>query len=181
MKKAVNQNLKMTNITKASMKDCDLLVSIGRQSFLESHGSSAPKKDIANYIDSKFTKQHFETEMQEANTFFYLLQYHEKPIGYSKITINASQKNITFAEVAKLERLYILQEFHHLKLGLELFSFNVKLSKQHKQLGMWLYVWVENKKAIAFYDKAGFRIIGSYDFKISETHSNPNHQMLLTF
>jgi len=46
---------------------------------------------------------------------------------------------------------------------------------------MWLFVWTENHKAINFYKKAGFKIVGQHDFQISATHSNPNHQMLLTF
>jgi ribosomal protein S18 acetylase RimI-like enzyme len=83
--------------------------------------------------------------------------------------------------VTKLERLYVLKEFHHLKLGLELFNFNVELSKKNNQAGMWLFVWTENLKAINFYKKAGFNIVGKYNFKISETHSNPNHQMLLLY
>jgi ribosomal protein S18 acetylase RimI-like enzyme len=46
---------------------------------------------------------------------------------------------------------------------------------------MWLFVWKENQRAIHFYKKAGFHIIGSYDFRLTETHSNPNHQMLLKY
>lgn len=46
--------LKNTNdhITKAGMKDCDLLGSIGRQSFLESY-RSAPKEVGLNYMNLK--------------------------------------------------------------------------------------------------------------------------------
>ena len=75
----------------------------------------------------------------------------------------------------------MLSDYHRLKLGLELFNFNVQLSKKHQQAGMWLFVWVENTKAIKFYNNFGFKIIGSHDFEISKTHSNPNHQMLLTY
>ena len=71
--------------------------------------------------------------------------------------------------------------FHNLKLGWELFNFNVKQSKAQQQVGMWLHTWTENQKAINFYSKAGFKIIGHHDFKISETHCNPNYQMLLIY
>jgi ribosomal protein S18 acetylase RimI-like enzyme len=46
---------------------------------------------------------------------------------------------------------------------------------------MWLYTWTGNERAVSFYLKAGFKIIGSHNFKISATHSNPNHRMLLEF
>jgi ribosomal protein S18 acetylase RimI-like enzyme len=82
---------------------------------------------------------------------------------------------------AKLERLYLLKEFYDKKLGNALFQFNCDLAKQHSQKGIWLFVWTGNHRAIRFYDKAGFKIIGSHNFKISEDHSNPNHQMLKQF
>ncbi len=46
---------------------------------------------------------------------------------------------------------------------------------------MWLFVWKENQRAVNFYDKAGFKIIGNYEFKLSKTHSNPNYQMFLKY
>src|SRR5690606_35117466 len=110
-----------------------------------------------------------------------ILSYKNQAIGYSKIILNASQANIAYKNVTKLERLYILEAYQQLKLGLQLFDFNVALSKNFKQSGMWLYTWVEIHKAIRFYKKAGFKTIGSYNFKISDSHSNPNHQMLLTY
>jgi ribosomal protein S18 acetylase RimI-like enzyme len=171
----------MTSIIKATIEDADLLSKIGKQSFIESHGISAPVKDITNYVSSKFTKEVFERELEDSNNIFHIVFYNEKPIGYSKIIYNVSQENISIKNVTKLERLYVLKEFHHLKLGLELFNFNVELSKNQHQAGMWLFVWTENQKALNFYIKAGFKIVGKYDFKISETHSNPNHQMLLTY
>lgn len=171
----------MTTIVKANIKDAEILSALGKQTFIESHGMSAPENDVAKYMASKFTKQVFETELSDVNNIFHILFYNEKPIGYSKIIYNNSQENIQFKNITKLERLYVLQEFHHLKLGLELFNFNVALTIKNQQAGMWLFVWVENHKAISFYKKAGFEIMGKYDFKISETHSNPNHQMLLVY
>ncbi|TYA58883.1 GNAT family N-acetyltransferase [Formosa maritima] len=171
----------MNSIIKATLNDAEILSKIGRQAFVESHGMSASEKDILNYVESKFTKAVFETELNDENNVFHILNYNQEPIGYSKIIYNFYQDSIPFKNVTKLERLYILEEFHHLKLGLKLFNFNVTLSKEHEQNGMWLFTWIENHKAINFYNKAGFKIVGSYNFKISETHSNPNHQMLLVY
>jgi len=94
---------------------------------------------------------------------------------------NSPHPNIALQNVTKLERLYLLKEFYGLKLGLQLFNFNVALSKQNNQAGMWLFVWKGNNRAVDFYKKANFEIVGGYDFKLTETHSNPNHQMFLRF
>ena len=171
----------MISIVRAIISDSEILSDLGKQTFIESHGLSAPKNDIDNYVSSKLTTKVFETELSNVNNIFHIAYFNNKPIGYSKIICNNSQENMLRKNITKLERLYVLEEFHHLKVGLELFKFNVQLSKEHHQIGMWLYVWVENHKAINFYKKAGFEIIDKYNFKISETHSNPNHQMLLLY
>ena len=80
-----------------------------------------------------------------------------------------------------MSRLYLLKAFYGLQLGKELFKFNIEFSKQHKQDGVWLAVWIENQRAIEFYRKMGFKIVGNYDFRISATHTNPNHIMFLPF
>jgi len=83
--------------------------------------------------------------------------------------------------MAKLERIYLLEEFYDLKLGMKLLQFNIKLSKNNQQEGMWLYTWIDNLRAIRFYEKNGFVIAGSHDFRITETLSNPNYLMVLKF
>ena len=171
----------MNTIVRATVNDAKLLVRIGKTSFLEAHGHSAPKEDIDDYVNLKFNESTFFEELQDSKNQFYIIYHNDAPVGYSKIIFDFPHANIGFNNVTKLERLYVLKEFHHLKLGLELFNFNVQESKKNLQAGIWLFVWVENQKAINFYNKAGFKIIGNYDFKISETHSNPNHQMLLTY
>lgn len=171
----------MIKIVRATFDDAKLLVQIGTTSFLESHGMSASKDDINSYVSLKFNEDTFSEELRDGNNHFFILYYNQIAVGYSKMIFDFPHENIPFENVSKLERLYVLKEFHQLKLGLELFNFNVQESLMHHQAGMWLFVWTENNRAVTFYNKVGFKIIGNHDFKISETHYNPNHQMLLTY
>lgn len=171
----------MITIVRATLNHSNLLTDLGKTTFLEAHGKSASAENIEVYVSKKFTTQAFEEELKDNNTIFYILYFNNKAVGYSKIIINSNHPNIGFENVTKLERLYVLQEFHGLKLGLELFNFNQNETLKHNQNGMWLFVWTENHKAINFYRKTGFEIIGHYDFEITPTHANPNYQMLLTF
>lgn len=93
--------------------------------------------------------------------------------------MNASHPNIAAENVTKLDRIYLLKEFFGLKLGLQLFNFNIELCKYHKQSGIWLYTWIGNTRAINFYRKAGFKIIGSHKFYVTNTYYNLNHHMFL--
>lgn len=168
-------------IVRASIPDANLLVDLAAETFIQSHASSASKKDIDAYVNEKYTVSIMAAELNKPDNLYHLLFYKNKPIGFSKIILNEAHPNINNTKVTKLERLYILNEYHDLKLGRALFEFNVKLSKKSQQNGMWLFVWVDNLRAFNFYVKCGFTIIGSHDFRISDTHTNPNHQMLLLY
>lgn len=169
----------MTLITKINTEDVQLLSDIGQTSFIESHGHSAPGEVINNYANEKFNRHVIAKELGDTNNIYHFIFHNDQPAGYSKIILNSKHPAIPRGNTTKLERLYLLSEFYNLKLGLELFEFNVNLSKENNQEGMWLFVWKENHRAVNFYKKHGFKIIGSYDFKLTETHSNPNYLMLL--
>lgn len=171
----------MPNITKAKPQDAKILAQIAKDSFLPAHGHSASKEDIDNYVSENFNEAKFIEEISNPNNHYYIIYEANKIAGYSKIMLNTPNTNIDVQNITCLSRLYILKEFYDKNLGKQLFNFMMELSKQHKQIGVWLYVWIENHRAINFYTKMGFKIVGAHNFKISETHSNPNHVMYLNF
>jgi ribosomal protein S18 acetylase RimI-like enzyme len=171
----------MGSIVKAAVQDIPLLSEIATISFIESHGNSAEAKDIDNYVTEKYSVSAFREELSEEKNIYHIIYHNGRAAGYSKIVFNTPFSDSMIKNIAKLERLYLLKNFYDLKLGAVLFQFNVDLSKKNNQAGIWLYTWKENHRAINFYKKYGFEIIGSYDFAISATHSNPNHQMFLKF
>ena len=171
----------MYQIIKATPTHAALLSKLGEQSFLVPHGHSAPKKDIDNYVATNFSQENFLKELENPENEYNLIYYQDKIAGFSKVVLNSQNENIKAPNTMLLSRLYLLEDFYGLGLGKALFDFNVSFAKENNQTGIWLAVWVENQRAIAFYDKIGFQKVGSFNFKISDTHSNPNHILYLAF
>ena len=171
----------MIVIIKATLKHSNLIVALGKQSFIESHGNSASVNDINNFISKVYSKKAIKKELNNTDFFYYIIYFKNKPAGFSKIEFNVANLNIEEINATKLDRIYLLQEFHDLGLGSKLFDFNISLARKNNQRGIWLATWIENRKAIKFYTIKGFKIVGKYDFKIAENHSNPNHIMYLEF
>ncbi len=171
----------IVTITLATIKDAQIVADLGSKTFVESHGYSASESDIEDYVNEKFSLEACKLELQEPNNIYHLIYCDGLPVGYSKIVLNSSFLNVQGTNITKLERIYILSDYHGFGIGEKLFEFNLDLSKKNKQSGMWLFVWTENDRAINFYTKLGFTIVGSHDFPISKIHSNPNHQMFLKF
>ena len=171
----------MTSIVRASTKDSLRLSNIAKQTFIESHGRSAPQEDIDKYISEKYTEQTLKDELSKPENIYHLLFYKEEFVGFSKIMLNIPYTKGGDMKTAKMDRIFLLEKVYDLKLGRQLLRFNLNLMKEHLQTGAWLYVWTENARAIQFYKRNGFRIVGSHDFRISANHTNPNHLMFLDF
>jgi ribosomal protein S18 acetylase RimI-like enzyme len=171
----------MISIVKANSKDAELLSEIAIPSFMESHGHSASREDINSYITEKYNTDTLREELGNEKNIFHFIYAGEKLAGFSKIIFNFPYEESPEPNITKLEKIFILQEFYDRKIGKELFEFNRNLAISNGQAGIWLFVWIENLRAIRFYEKNGFKVVGSHDFRISPGHTNPNHRMLLLF
>ena len=174
-------NMLPYSIRIANTGDAETIAELGRTTFFDAHSNSAPKEDLENYFAEKFNKDAVEKELSNPDNILHLLLAGEKTAGYSKIQFNTPCTFLPENDaVCKMERLYISKEFYDKKLGYKLFVFNKDLCIQNNQTGMWLTVWVENERAVAFYERLGFRIIGEILFKVGTTQ-NPNYVMWLEF
>ncbi len=171
----------MIFITEAAEKDIATIAEIGKISVEEAHRESCSEKDMNEFLEEHYNYRAIKDEIANAANLYHLISYDGKPAGFSKIILNAGHPNINKQQVTKLDRIYLLKEFYDLKLGYELLKFNIELSKKNNQSCMWLFTWVGNTRAVNFYLKAGFKVIGSHKFKVTETHYNEHHQMLLEF
>ena len=171
----------MIKIIRAFDEHLHILTKIGSKTLHESHGRSAPAHIMNAYVDEKFSEAALQAELSDPDNIFHIIYYNNIPTGYSKIIYNIPIDPVPLSNITKMERLYLLEEFHGLKLGHELMEFNMNLSKQNNQAGMWLYVWKENQRALDFYKKKGFIIVGDGLFRLTDEHSNPNWQMYLQY
>jgi len=171
----------MLSIIKATSGDYLILSEIGSKSFIESHGHSASTENINQYVEAKYSPDACKAELRNPKNIYHFIFFEQQPAGYSKLLLNEGHPNIKTNDVAKLERIYLLQEFYDKKIGLELLNFNIELSRNNNQSGLWLFVWTDNFRAVNFYKRAGFKIIGSHGFMLTPNHSNPNYQMFLEY
>lgn len=169
----------MITIRKATAKDVKALAEVSKKAFYVPHKDVIPDHIMQDYLKNSFNEKTLLSEINNPNFKYNLILKDAVLAGFSKIIINTKNSNIKAENVTKLERIYLTEEFYGLGLGKELFAYNLKLIKEAKQKGVWLYVWIKNDRAINFYKKAGFKKIAMYDFPISDTETRPNDVLYL--
>ena len=110
---------------------------LGFRVFFPQRGVSASKEDVHNAIKN-VSEENFIKELENIKNNYFLIYHDDKIAGYSKIILNSKNENISYKNVTLMSRLYLLEEFYGFNLGKELFNFNVELSKQNNQKGIWL-------------------------------------------
>lgn len=158
-----------------------VLATIGRTSLLESHGHSAPAEIMEAYVSRSFSEAACRAELADRQNLFTGVWYNGEPAGYAKIIPNIPHPQVPLSPVTKLERIYLLKEFYGLGLGQGLLERAIEQSRAAGDQGMWLDVWQKNDRALRFYEKEGFEIVGESRFVLTEERTNPVWVMLLKY
>ena len=169
----------MISIIKATESDCNSIARIGKLSVEESHRGSCSAEVMDEFLERNYNSEAIKHELNDLNNIYYIINYDNSPVGFSKIILNTGHPNIDTENVTKLDRIYLLKDFYGLQIGLKLLNFNIELSRDNHQSGIWLYTWIGNDRAIKFYLRAGFSIIGSHKYYVTQTHYDVSHQLYL--
>jgi len=160
----------MITIKKADVSKVEVLALLGRITYVESHGHFInDKNDLSKYVNQSFSIARTEKDFLDANNHFYIIYHNNLPIGYAKLVLNTSFDNMASVYSCKLDRIYILNDFIHMKLGKQLLTFVESKVRELSIEKIWLSVYIKNERAIRFYKKNNFEIIGELNFLVSQT------------
>ena len=115
----------MVDIIKANAEHSELIAKLAQQTFSESHGHSASKEDINNFILRTYNTEAIRKEFENKQIDYHLIYYNETIAGFSKIELQCPNINISDKNITKLDRIYLLEAFQGKQLGVKLLNFNI--------------------------------------------------------
>jgi diamine N-acetyltransferase len=160
----------VTSIRKATTDDAELLTRLSFTTFWDAfahHPKNAPD-DLDHYMRQAFSEEQIREELANEKNVFLIAEVDEKPAGYSKVVIDNIEPGITAQRPIELARLYSHQDYIGKGVGQELMDACFALGKELGKDVMWLGVWEYNPRAQRFYEKNGFRVVGSHVFQLGE-------------
>lgn len=153
-------------IRKATYKDTELLLTIGRQTFFEKFTENNSEENMLQFASEAYTFEKIASEVNNVNSQFYLAILNNQTAGYLKINFGEAQTEMQDPQALELERIYVLKEFQGKKIGQRLFEKTLKIAKQARVSYVWLGVWEENSGAIKFYKKNGLKAFSKHLFML---------------
>ena len=152
-------------IERVALEHIEKLQEIGRATFLEAFGHLNSAQDMQQYIEQSFSTAKLSNEIQNKGSQFYFAIINTRIIGYLKINFGAAQTEPQ-DDSLEIERIYVLKEFHGQKIGQILYQKAVEIALKMKVSYVWLGVWEENHRALAFYRKNGFTTFDKHIFML---------------
>jgi diamine N-acetyltransferase len=143
-----------------------------KTAYIQSYALDGVSTEFANFITDRFSPSNIERLIIEKPLRLVGAYIDQNPIAMAEInyTGHCRLRNIAAPELSKL---YVLDRFHGTGVAQKILGDVESAVKAEGHTEIWLEVWKENPRAISFYKKHNFEIIGEVDFPMEEnTYQN---------
>jgi diamine N-acetyltransferase len=157
-------------IRQATATDAKVLTDLAYTTFWDAfahHPKNAPD-DLNHYMRQAFSHDQIAAELQDEKCIFLIAELDGEPAGYAKLISDVIEPGIKSERPIELNRLYSHQQFLGKGIGQGLMDACIERAKREDRDVMWLGVWEYNPRAQRFYEKNGFRVVGSHVFQLGE-------------
>ena len=157
-------------IRQATVEDAKLLTDLAYTTFWDAfahHPKNAPD-DLNHYMRQAFNVEQIAAELVDEKNIFLIAEIGDEAAGYSKIILDNIEPGITAERPVELSRLYSHQKHLGKGIGQTLMDACFERARDEDRDVMWLGVWEYNPRAQRFYEKNGFRVVGSHVFQLGK-------------
>jgi len=156
---------------KARTKDILQLSLLLKMVYLDTYGLQGISLEFAEYADSQFSINKITSDFNSVEVEIWLACHKGNPVGVLQLEYDreSPEESLIAPEVNKL---YVLRRFFGLGIAQGL------MREAHKELQCrgykksWLWVLISNDRAIRFYERQGYRSIGTAYFQMAENKYN---------
>lgn len=154
-------------IRRATTGDAALLARVGAELFASAFGAQNDPNDLSAYLASAFSPARQRDELADDSRTTWIAEAIDgAPAGYAMLKRGAASAAVEANHPAEIQRFYVSPAFQARGLAQQLMSVCVEEAHEWGCDAIWLGVWELNPRAIAFYEKSGFRKVGRQHFMV---------------
>lgn len=156
-------------IRRAALEDAEALAQIGAATFLETYTEIIEGADMVAHCARQHSRAVYEHYIADAACSVWLAEYAATaaPVGYA---VNCPPDLPVAPEAGdvELKRIYAFSRFHGAGIGLRLMEAAIADARARGAPRLLLGTYQDNHRAIAFYRKHGFDLIGTRQFQVGD-------------
>ena len=160
-------------IRNAEPKDAEIVALLARITFAETFGYlfENHRDDLRAYLDRTFAVDKMRRSLGKSLNRYWLAAAAGLPVGFAKLKYRspipmAPMPLAQDGNVAQLQKIYVLREFVGQGIGKPLIETVLSDATSRNTDSVWLDVLKENNRAILFYQRRGFMLLGDDTYTI---------------
>lgn len=151
-------------IREANLEDATQISTFGARTFEEAFGPQNTMEDMQEYLSVNFSEGQIRSQLLDPSATFLLAYKDSRLIGYSMLLDRDAPESVSGKNPVELVRIYVDTSLIGGGYGSKLMEATIKKAYEGGHDVIWLGVWEKNERAIGFYLKLRFSIVGSKEF-----------------
>jgi ribosomal protein S18 acetylase RimI-like enzyme len=152
-------------LRRATPADAEPLSRLAARIFTETFAADNAPDDLAAFLATAYGVRQQSEEIVDPDVITLVAEAPEGMAGYAQVRRGSEMPDCVETEQpVELWRFYILKDWHGGGLAHRLMAAAMEAARELGGRNIWLSVWERNPRAIAFYEKHGFRDVGAADF-----------------
>lgn len=158
-------------IKTAVIEDAERLALLASETFWDAYRNTSKLETtyIRAYMAKAFTVTQITSELKDKNTTFLIAYENGTEAGYAKLVIESHTGSLKSVRPMEISRIYLGRSYWGKGRGKELLNHCIGQAAANGCDAVWLGVWQNNSRAINFYKKHGFAIVGEVEFDLASS------------
>jgi diamine N-acetyltransferase len=154
-------------LRRATPDDAPALARFGARVFAETFGADNRPEDLAAYLAAAYGDDRQRAEIADPDARVWIAEADAgEPAGYALLRRGAAPACVSAARPAEVVRFYVDRAWQGRGVAGRLMDACLADAAAWVCDAVWLGVWERNPRAIAFYERAGFRRVGTQPFTL---------------
>ena len=155
-------------IRPATLEDAAILADLGARTFRETFETICSPGDLDAFLAQAYGEAIQRAELADPSRPARVLEVEGVPSGFLQLRLGHREPGVPGLRPVELQRIYLLRAGQGGGCGAALMAEAMAMALAWGGDTLWLGVWENNTRALAFYARSGFREVGEHIFQIGE-------------
>lgn len=163
-------------VRRAIPADALVLSQVAEQTFRQTFEKDNKASDMELHCTEHFGRDVQYRELVDPNIVTLIAETEDGIAGFAQVKLDARQSAVHADDCSELNRFYVHHAFHGKGAAHNLMASVKSVVEATDSTHLWLGVWEHNPRAIAFYHKYGFEVVGEHMFKLG---TDPQRDLIM--
>ena len=159
-------------LRRAGSADAASLACFAARAFTDTFAAQNTPEDLAIYLAEAFGESQQRAELTDPRCTVFLAERDGEIVGYAMLRDGTTPDCVPDTSAIEIARLYAGQRWIGAGIGALLMQRCLVEAAARGRRTIWLGVWERNTRAIGFYQRWHFSIVGSQPFQLGRDRQN---------